>query len=71
MDNRGLIALGFVMFGLASLWFGEVNLSLGQWTFLLAILIQWIRIGMRFCPAFDHHHGLLEERRNRQRERPL
>jgi len=30
IDNRWLIAFGFSMFGAASLWFGEVNLSIGQ-----------------------------------------
>jgi len=30
IDNRWLIAFGFSMFGAASLWFGEVNLSIGS-----------------------------------------
>ncbi|MGA9509500.1 MAG: DHA2 family efflux MFS transporter permease subunit [Candidatus Sulfotelmatobacter sp.] len=50
MDNRWLIAFGFAMFGAASLWFGEVNLSIGQWTFLWAILISGFGSGCVFVP---------------------
>jgi MFS transporter, DHA2 family, multidrug resistance protein len=38
------------MFGVASLWFGEVNLSIGQWTFLWAILISGFGSGCVFVP---------------------
>ena len=50
MDNRWLIAFGFSLFGAASLWFGEVNLSIGQWTFLWAILISGFGSGCIFVP---------------------
>jgi DHA2 family multidrug resistance protein len=50
MDNRYLIAFGFAMFGAASLWFGEVNLSIGQWSFLWAILISGFGSGCVFVP---------------------
>jgi MFS transporter, DHA2 family, multidrug resistance protein len=50
MDNRWLIAFGFALFGVASLWFGEVNLSIGQWTFLWAILISGFGSGCVFVP---------------------
>src|SRR3984893_16985953 len=50
MDNRWLIAFGFSLFGVASLWFGEVNLSIGQWTFLWAILISGFGSGCVFVP---------------------
>ncbi|MFY9790697.1 MAG: DHA2 family efflux MFS transporter permease subunit [Candidatus Sulfotelmatobacter sp.] len=50
MDNRWLIAFGFAMFGAASLWFGEVNLAIGQWTFLWAILISGFGSGCVFVP---------------------
>jgi DHA2 family multidrug resistance protein len=50
MDNRFLIAFGFALFGVASLWFGEVNLSIGQWTFLWAILISGFGSGCVFVP---------------------
>jgi DHA2 family multidrug resistance protein len=50
MDNRWLIAIGFSLFGIASLWFGRVNLSIGQWTFLWAILISGFGSGCIFVP---------------------
>jgi DHA2 family multidrug resistance protein len=50
MDNRWLIAFGFALFGAASIWFGEVNLSIGQWTFLWAILISGFGSGCIFVP---------------------
>jgi DHA2 family multidrug resistance protein len=50
MDNRWLIAFGFFLFAAASLWFGEVNLSIGQWTFLWAILISGFGSGCVFVP---------------------
>ena len=50
IDNRWLIAFGFALFGAASLWFGEVNLSIGQWTFLWAILISGFGSGCIFVP---------------------
>jgi MFS transporter, DHA2 family, multidrug resistance protein len=50
MDNRWLIAFGFALFGAASLWFGEVNLGIGQWTFLWAILISGFGSGCVFVP---------------------
>jgi DHA2 family multidrug resistance protein len=50
MDNRWLIAFGFSLFGAASIWFGEVNLSIGQWTFLWAILISGFGSGCIFVP---------------------
>ncbi|HKT88564.1 MAG TPA: DHA2 family efflux MFS transporter permease subunit, partial [Candidatus Sulfotelmatobacter sp.] len=40
IDNRYLIVFGFFLFAIASLWFGEVNLSIGQWSFLWAIIIS-------------------------------
>jgi MFS transporter, DHA2 family, multidrug resistance protein len=50
MDNRWLIAFGFGTFGIASLWFGLVNLNIGQWTFLWAILISGFGSGCVFVP---------------------
>jgi MFS transporter, DHA2 family, multidrug resistance protein len=50
IDNRWLIAFGFGMFAVASLWFGEVNLAIGQWSFLWAILISGFGSGCVFVP---------------------
>jgi DHA2 family multidrug resistance protein len=50
MDNRWLIAFGFSLFAAASLWFGEVDLSIGQWSFLWAIVISGFGSGCVFVP---------------------
>jgi DHA2 family multidrug resistance protein len=50
IDNRWLLAFGFTLFGIASLWFGEVNLSIGQWTLLWAIIISGFGSGCVFVP---------------------
>src|SRR5437868_4738699 len=50
IDNRWLIVFGFVLFAVASLWFGEVNLSIGQWTFLWAIVLSGFGSGCVFVP---------------------
>jgi DHA2 family multidrug resistance protein len=50
IDNRWLIATGFTLFALSSLWFGELTLSIGQWTFLWAIVISGFGSGCVFVP---------------------
>src|SRR5215472_10719733 len=50
IDNRWLIALGFVLFAISSLWFGQVNLAIGQWSLLWAIIISGFGSGCVFVP---------------------
>ena len=50
IDNRWLISLGFLLFAISALWFGEVNLAIGQWTFIWAILISGFGSGCVFVP---------------------
>jgi len=50
IDNRWLIMFGFMMFGIASLWFGRVNLEIGQWSFIWPILISGFGSGCIFVP---------------------
>ena len=50
IDNRWLIAAGFAMFGIAGLWFGEVNLAISQWSFLWAIILSGFGSGSVFVP---------------------
>jgi len=50
IDNRWLIALGFVLFGISSLWFGLVNLQISQWSFIWAIIISGFGSGCIFVP---------------------
>jgi MFS transporter, DHA2 family, multidrug resistance protein len=50
IDNRWLIVTGFLLFAVSSLWFGEANLSISQWTFLWAIIISGFGSGSVFVP---------------------
>jgi len=50
IDNRWLIVTGFLLFAVSSLWFGEANLSISQWTFLWAIIISGFGSGCVFVP---------------------
>ena len=50
IDNRWLIATGFVLFGFSALWFGTATLSISQGTFLWAILISGFGSGCIFVP---------------------
>lgn len=50
IDNRYLIAFGFFLFAISSIWFGEVNLSIGQWSFLWAIILSGFGSGCVFVP---------------------
>ncbi len=50
IDNRWLISLGFLLFGVSSLWFSMINLSISQWTFLWAIIISGFGSGCIFVP---------------------
>jgi len=50
IDNRWLIMFGFMMFGIASLWFGHVNLEIGQWSLIWPILISGFGSGCVFVP---------------------
>jgi DHA2 family multidrug resistance protein len=50
IDNRFLLGLGFVTFGLCGLWFARVDLAISQWTFLAPIIISGFGAGMIFVP---------------------
>jgi len=50
VDNRWLIATGFALFGIAGLWFGQVNLAISQWSFLWAIVLSGFGAGAIFVP---------------------
>jgi DHA2 family multidrug resistance protein len=59
MDNRWLITAGFFLFGICSLWFGEVNLAIGQWSFIWAIILSGFGSGMVFVPLSTVTMGTL------------
>ena len=71
IDNRWLIAFGFGLFGIASLWFGEVNLSIGQWTFLWAILISGFGSGCVFVPLSTTTMAFLKNEEIGDANRPV
>jgi len=50
IDNRYLIASGFLMFAISGLWFGQVNLAISQWSFLWAIILSGFGSGSVFVP---------------------
>ena len=50
IDNRWLAASGFALFGIAGLWFGQVNLAISQWSFLWAIVLSGLGSGAVFVP---------------------
>jgi DHA2 family multidrug resistance protein len=59
VDNRWLIGLGFFLFALCSLAFGTVNLAIGPWSFLWAIIISGFASGMVFVPLSTTAMGTL------------
>src|SRR5215475_4970979 len=50
IDNRYLIAFGFCLFAITSLWFSKVNLEISQWSFVWAILLSGFGSGCVFVP---------------------
>jgi len=50
IDNRLLIAFGFGLFAVTSIWFSEVNLAIGPWSFLWAIVLSGFGSGCVFVP---------------------
>jgi len=50
VDNRWLIVLGFAMFAVSSLWFGQANLAISQWSFIWPIIISGFGSGAIFVP---------------------
>ncbi len=50
IDNRWLIVTGFVLFAISSLWFGEANLAISQWSFLWPIVLSGFGAGCIFVP---------------------
>jgi DHA2 family multidrug resistance protein len=50
LDNRWMIAFGFALFGICSIWFGEVYLGIGPWTLIWAIVLSGFGSGCVFVP---------------------
>ncbi|HMF79102.1 MAG TPA: DHA2 family efflux MFS transporter permease subunit [Bryobacteraceae bacterium] len=60
MDNRILIAFGFLLFAICSLAFGQVNLEIGQWSLVWAIILSGFGSGMVFVPLSTTTMGTLK-----------
>jgi DHA2 family multidrug resistance protein len=50
IDNRKLLSVGFVGFGLCALTFGTVNLDIGPFTLLIPILLTGFALSFVFVP---------------------
>jgi DHA2 family multidrug resistance protein len=59
IDNRYMIATGFAVFAIASLWFGGLNLQISQWSLIWPIIISGVASGMVFVPLSTTAMGTL------------
>jgi MFS transporter, DHA2 family, multidrug resistance protein len=59
VDNRWLIAIGFSLFGITSLFFGDLTLSISQWSLLWPIVLSGVAAGMVFVPLTTTTMGTL------------
>jgi DHA2 family multidrug resistance protein len=50
MDTRYLVSLGFLIFGVCSLVWGEITLQVSPWSLLIPIIISGFSLGMVFVP---------------------
>lgn len=60
LDARYLLTFGFVVFGITSLIFGRVNLSIGPTTFLWPIIITGFALSFVFVPITTQSYGTLQ-----------
>ena len=59
IDNRWLIAAGFGVFGISSIWFAHLTLGMSQWTMLWPIIISGAASGTVFVPLSTATMGTL------------
>jgi DHA2 family multidrug resistance protein len=50
MDNRWLMASGFVLFGVTALWMGNLTLDISQWSLIWPIILSGAGSGLVFVP---------------------
>ena len=70
VDDRLLLACGFLILGLSTLMLSRVNLEISTASVAIPNLINGMASGFIFVPH-HHHHGPAAERRNGQRHRHL
>ncbi|HEY1649187.1 MAG TPA: DHA2 family efflux MFS transporter permease subunit [Terracidiphilus sp.] len=59
MDARYLLTMGFLVFGVTSLFFGNMNLSIGPTTMLWPIVITGFALSFVFVPITTESYGTL------------
>jgi MFS transporter, DHA2 family, multidrug resistance protein len=59
IDNRWLIALGFALFGVTSMIFGNLTLGISQWSLVWPIILSGVAAGMVFVPLTTAAMGTL------------
>jgi DHA2 family multidrug resistance protein len=59
VDNRYLIATGFLGFALTAYWMGQLTLDISQWSLLWPIILSGSALGMVFVPLSTTAVGTL------------
>ena len=59
IDSRVLLTIGFFIYGITALEFGNVNLSLGPWTLTWPILLTGFALSFVFVPITSVTYGTL------------
>ncbi len=59
VDARWLLTFGFLVYGVTSLFFGNVTLAVGPWTLILPIIITGFALSFVFVPITSVSYGTL------------
>lgn len=59
VDNRWIIATGFILFALASLWMARLTLDISQWSLTWPIIVSGAGAGLVFVPLSTVAMGTL------------
>jgi MFS transporter, DHA2 family, multidrug resistance protein len=59
MDNRWLIAIGFLIFAFASFWMAHLTIQISQWSLTWSIIISGVGSGLVFVPLSTISMGTL------------
>ena len=59
VDARYLLTFGFIVFGVMSLFFGNINLEIGPTTLLLPIIVTGFALSFVFVPITTQAYGTL------------
>jgi MFS transporter, DHA2 family, multidrug resistance protein len=59
LDPRWLLSIGFIGFGICSIYFGQVNLNIGPWTLFWPIVITGFALSFIFVPITTQAYGTL------------